>query len=149
MHRLADRLPMRFWEKVSVVPSGCWLWIGCCDPGGYGQFWSRGPKLAHRIAYQALVGPVLPPLELDHLCRNRPCVRVDHLEIVTRAQNVHRGSGLTALNARKTHCLRGHPFDFINTYMRSDGKGRECRACHRHYAGIRRAKTAEANPKPA
>lgn len=33
------------------------------------------------------------------------------------------------LDAAKTHCKMGHPFDEKNTYFRPDG-GRACRACH-------------------
>ncbi|AHB31716.1 HNH endonuclease [Mycobacterium phage Bernardo] len=31
--------------------------------------------------------------------------------------------------ARKTECKYGHPFNSENTYVRPDGRGRQCRAC--------------------
>jgi hypothetical protein len=41
-----------------------------------------------------------------------------------------RSDGITALNARKTACLNGHPFDAANTYLRPDRPGhRACRTC--------------------
>lgn len=33
-------------------------------------------------------------------------------------------------NAKKTSCLRGHPFDKANTYINSRG-GRQCKACRK------------------
>lgn len=38
------------------------------------------------------------------------------------------------MNTKKTHCLRGHPFDEANTFLRKDGEGRgrrECITCRR------------------
>jgi hypothetical protein len=43
--------------------------------------------------------------------------------------NVARGVSLSALNARKTSCKRGHPFSPENTYVL--GRSRSCRACNR------------------
>ena len=46
--------------------------------------------LAHRFAYEMLIGPIPEGLESDHLCRNRPCVRSTHIEPVTRSENLRR-----------------------------------------------------------
>jgi hypothetical protein len=54
-------------------------------------------------------------------------------------ENMMRGFGLPAINARKTHCVHGHPFDEANTY-RSGGK-RCCRACNRRNAQRSAAKS--------
>jgi len=42
---------------------------------------------------------------LDHLCRNRACVRPSHLEPVTQTENIRRGAG-TKLNAAVVRILR-------------------------------------------
>lgn len=101
-------LDERFFAKVHMT-SGCWEWVAGKDSGGYGQIGvDRRVKRAHRVAYEAIVGPIPEGLELDHLCRNRACVRPEHLEPVTRYENVRRGNGWAGTNARKTHCPKGH-----------------------------------------
>lgn len=66
--------------------TGCWVWDGHCNTGGYGQFRLGGPKmmLAHRYYYEKLVGPIPENHELHHVCRNRKCVNPEHLQPVTR-----------------------------------------------------------------
>lgn len=93
--------------------TGCWNWRRYVLPNGYGKVavGSKGVhKLAHRAAYECFVGPIPPGLQIDHLCRNRRCVNPAHLEAVTARENTLRSNATSAINARKTHCLRGHPF---------------------------------------
>lgn len=124
----------RFFAKVNKTEK-CWLWTGCIRRGGYGWFRAEGrSKLAHRVSYEIHKGPIPDGLSLDHLCRVTSCVNPDHLEPVTRGENVLRGEGLSAQNARKTHCPKGHPYNAVNTEIQRDRKGRRgrrCRVCHR------------------
>lgn len=120
--------------KVSVeVETGCWLWTGGLYPNGYAAISVNGRvRLAHRVAYQLLVGAIPDGLDLDHVrargCRHRHCINPDHLEPVTRRENLMRGDTIVAANAAKTHCLRGHPFNSANTEIQGDG-ARKCRRC--------------------
>lgn len=124
-----DRLADKF-----TVGDGCWEWTAYRLPNGYGTFWTGTHKTtAHRAVYEALVGPIPAALELDHLCRNRGCVRPDHLEPVTGKENVRRGvAGLVngGRNRAKTHCPAGHGYSGDNLYTYKDGR-RICRTCDR------------------
>lgn len=119
----------RFWVKVAVPVDGeCLTWTGAIQSGGYGNFRKDGKTYkAHRVAYELRVGPIPEGAVLDHLCRNRACVRPDHLEAVTQRENVRRGDSKMARDALKTHCHNGHEFTPENTKV--DSYGRHCRAC--------------------
>jgi hypothetical protein len=128
-----ERLPARFWSKVSPSPDGCWRWTARIRPDGYGEMSvASGSRLAHRIAYVALMGT--PETDtLDHLCRNRWCVNPAHLEPVTRRENVLRGVALPAVRARQTHCKYGHPLSGDNLHLQPRGNSvqRYCITCRR------------------
>lgn len=122
----------RFWDKVAVDDSGCWLWQASKFVDGYGRFRADGEtRHAHRWAYERFVGPVPEGLQIDHLCRTRHCVRPSHMEPVTPAENFHRGAGRGASLCEpgqyllKT-CRNGHDMSGDNIVF--DG-GRRCRSC--------------------
>lgn len=124
-------LQRRFWAKVKKT-RGCWLWVASLTAGGYWRFKSGGiMRMAHRVSYEMLVGPIPRGLTLDHLCRNRRCVRPDHLEPVTMRINILRGETITAANASKTACHHGHTLAGDNLFVRRDGR-RRCRTCERN-----------------
>lgn len=134
--RVCTRRPVsdRLWSHVTKGP-GCWVWTGFLR-NGYGRLKTgQGDETVavHRLSYELLVGPIPAGLEIDHLCRNRACVRPDHLEPVTSRENVLRGVSPIASFARQTHCKRGHPFDDNNTYLwrGRTALSRHCRACRK------------------
>ena len=139
MKTIDEASTARFWSKVDVGhPLGCWEWAGALRRDGYGAF-SVGSRtdgtsrqvLAHRVAYELLIGLIPDGLVIDHLCRNRGCVNPDHLEPVTNRENVRRGyvgAMAGARQAAKSHCPQGHEYDEANTYVDRSG-GRYCRAC--------------------
>lgn len=97
-------------DRGYVTP--CHIWQGAIKRNGYGAQWSPTRKTqtsAHVVAWEEAHGPVPDGHELDHLCRVRACVRVDHLEPVTHAENIRRGSStkLTPELVAEIRRLRG------------------------------------------
>lgn len=128
-----DQLEPRFRSKFTPDPlTGCWVWTACLGGGGYGKYWGGATigrvMVAHRFAYESLVGPVPDGLQLDHLCRNRACVNPAHLEPVTVRENLLRGVGPSAQAALATHCPDGHPYSGENLYLSPRGD-RGCKTC--------------------
>ena len=122
-------LPESIVVKIDRPPveEGCWHWTGGRTSHGYGTLWFDGrSQRAHRVVYEALVGPIPDGLVIDHLCRNRLCVNPDHLEPVTLLENIRRGQG----NGSKTHCPSGHEYTPENTRRNALG-WRYCRTCKR------------------
>lgn len=122
----------RFMKKVREDPeTGCWEWLGAPRGDGYGQVCIDGYHWgAHRLSYSLFVGPIPGSLVIDHLCLNPLCVNPEHMEIVTKRVNTLRGNGITAQEARRAHCPRGHPYDKANTYLNKGS--RHCRTCIRN-----------------
>lgn len=130
MPRLNASITDRIRAASIVLDAGCWVWARRRDRHGYGHIKIGGRSiLAHRASYEAFVGAIPAGLTIDHLCANTLCVNPAHLEPVTMRANILRSNGITAVAARKTHCVRGHELAGENLYRSSTGK-RHCRACN-------------------
>lgn len=126
-------------------PDACWPWRLGTDRHGYGRMVVGSRRhTAHRVAYEALVGPVPAGFDVDHVCHtidsdcpggnpclHRRCVNPRHLEAVPRKVNILRGKSFTAESAVLTACRKGHPFTAENTYRAPGKTWRRCRACQR------------------
>lgn len=155
---------MRDYVAANTAPdaSGCLVWTGPLTPQGYANAtWQRpGMKMeagGHRIAYILAKGEIPAGLVIDHLCRNRACVNSDHLDTVVQRENVMRSPiAPGAINAAKTHCPQGHPYDVENTYVwRHTTRSttvRICKTCNRerarkYYQRKRAESTSKAVPQ--
>jgi hypothetical protein len=137
---LTEKIKLLLSARYSVDPlTGCWTWHGTIDRDGYGKIKIRAIRVAalraHRVSYEAYVGPIPDDLQIDHLCRNRACVNPAHLEPVTCKENIDRSP-----RAMKTACHRGHEFTAENTYFMRQGKYRlrRCRKCQVIYSARNR-----------
>lgn len=103
---------------------------------GYGKTWLRQGGvtknfIAHRLYYQLVRESVPDTLVLNHKCNNPPCINPDHMEVMTQKENNLISDSLTAVNAKKTHCLNGHEFTPENTGVYTKTGWRYCRTCSR------------------
>ena len=84
---LANYLSTRY----EVSASGCWLWTNHVNRGGYGMATARTGRentvVAHRLAYEAWVGPISEALIIHHKCHTRKCINPDHLQAITSKEN--------------------------------------------------------------
>ena len=115
-------------SKVKKNKNGCWEYSTFQD-NGYCRIQYKGRMLkVHRVSYQVFNGEIPEGFTIDHICRVRSCINPDHLEAITQKENVLRGIGPTAINARKTHCIRGHKLEGENLFF---DKGRQCVECRK------------------
>ena len=141
-----DRVLARLARGPATPGNECVLFEGYIGADGYGRV-NRGPrggspKLAHRYAYELLVGSIPEGHELHHRCGVRACVNPEHLQVVTRAE--HRSLEREA----KTHCHRGHPYSI---YARNH-QGRAaiyCTECQRMTTRRRRLLSGPLSEAPS
>jgi hypothetical protein len=116
--------------RLVVQENGCALWPGVRNKQGYGQVGYQGKQWrVHDLMYEHFIGPVPEGLVLDHIvCDTPSCGNFAHLKVSTQAENVLRGQGPCARNARKTHCKNGHPFAGENLGHMANGE-RYCKTC--------------------
>lgn len=114
--------PMGKALMIAHPVTGCWEWQAV-KSNGYPA------HQMHRVWWEASNGPVPKGMQLDHLCRNRRCVRPAHMEVVTPKENTRRGNAPTIITARTGVCKRGHVLKGKNVYVYPSGV-RSCRICH-------------------
>lgn len=130
------------YSSEAAVATPCrFLCLEPTTPGGYVRLSSRPNrgKYAHVVEWEEVNGPKPEGnWDIDHLCSNKSCVEITHLELVTRAENVKRAYDRGERPQRK-ECKNGHEFRPETTRMQY-GIYRVCRLCQRDTNRRRRAK---------
>lgn len=144
--RSVERLVTRSNGTVQKMPS----LIRTLTPSSFGHLWvtlrtpgTRRNRTVHSLILEAFAGPRPAGAVARHLNGNPSDNRVENLAWGTPKEN---GEDMTrhgsSRNSRKTHCLRGHPFDGDNLIIDQLGR-RICRQCKRIYQDRRNARRRE------
>lgn len=99
-------------EAYVVTESGCWNWTKSVSMDGYGKLKRNGITLrAHRVFYEAHVGPIMDGLHVLHRCDNPLCVNPEHLFLGTRSDNMQdmnqKGRRVDGHKTKPESVLRG------------------------------------------
>lgn len=129
----AERAATRYVEDEA----GCYVSTYSVASHGYAQIgWGIAPHedgrprssgtTAHRAAWTHVHGPIPEGVTIDHRCKNRRCVRVSHLRMLTNFENARRTSGR---DWPEGQCVNGHPNSDL--YLADGGRRLRCRPCQR------------------
>lgn len=128
-------LPYRVYIRIrfGVGNYGCWIWTGA--KGVYGLVRGDEGQMVgvHCYVYKKLKGEIPAGKVLDHIVCDEPlCCNPTHVAPRTSRENILRGRGPAAVNARKTRCRRGHSLADPYVYTSKHGtRHRHCRKCRR------------------
>lgn len=126
--RVAARAASRFSED----PSGCLVSLYSVASHGYAQVGWKGEMgmtgtTAHRAAWVHHRGQIPDDMTVDHVCKNRRCVNVAHLRLLTNFENARRTAGR---DWKLGQCINGHPNEHL--HVRPNGRTR-CTRCNADY----------------
>jgi hypothetical protein len=82
--------PLRPWggrperAMFNVNEEGCFIWQGCVNSKGYP---CRGSMLVHRLAWISFFGPIPGGCQIHHICKDKRCINISHLECLTVADH--------------------------------------------------------------
>lgn len=94
---------------------GCVVYMRA-KTNGYGVIrWKDSTHTTHTAIYRELVGDIPQGMELHHKCRNRACVNIDHLELISHFAHSSKSG---ASKSEVTHCKYGHPLSGDNLRVR-------------------------------
>ena len=122
-------------QSAVNLDTGCVEWTGYVQPNGYVKLHAGGFKWGHRVAWEAVNGPIPDGLQVCHRCDNPKCLNVEHLFLGTQKDNMQdaKAKGRT----RNGHpplapfCKRGHDRAVHTGYYTDRGKRRRyCLRCH-------------------
>jgi hypothetical protein len=117
LERLLDRTVLELHPTLGT----CWIWTGVANP--YGRIAKAQDTYTHRLGWKLLRGSIPKGKQLHHRCERHACWNLDHLEVVTHAEN--------RAYSRKDECKHGHPLSGDNLWLDLRTGQRRCRACNR------------------
>lgn len=124
---IPDRVARRAFDGWQLSPSGCYISTYSVASHGYAQIGWKSDKsmtgtTAHRAAWVHAHGQIPEGMTVDHVCKNRTCVNVEHLRLLSNFENARRTSGR---DWPEGQCAQGHP----NSELRVLSGRTRCRLC--------------------
>jgi hypothetical protein len=137
---IPQRVLDRARQRIVAGDNDCAISTYSVGSHGYAQIgWTEGGKshmrLAHRVVWEAEHGEIPEGMTVDHLCKTRKCVNVDHLRLLTNFENARRTSGR---DWPLGECVNGHP----NSALRLHGAKSVCGSCSADWQRQYRARKA-------
>jgi hypothetical protein len=141
-----EPIPARVIERVlrhMVIDTetGCHISLYSIGSHGYAQIgWHavsgiRTATTAHRAVWAGVHGPIPAGMTVDHTCKNRHCVNIEHLRLLTNFENARRTSGR---DWPLGFCLHGHPD--TDMHYPANGSKAYCRECRNAKQRLDRAR---------
>jgi hypothetical protein len=130
---IPERVALRAFTRCAPSPSGCLISTYSVASHGYAQIgWTgegmRTGTTAHRAAWVHVNGQIPDGMTVDHTCKNRPCVNVDHLRLLTNYENGRRTFGR---DWPVGECVNGHPNSEL--IVTDGGRRIRCRICQKKH----------------
>jgi hypothetical protein len=98
------------------ITNDCIVWKGYKTVAGYGMKHVDGKmKYLHRLEYEKHFGPIPPKLQIDHICFNKSCYNIEHLELVTQQENLRRSIEKERISGFKNR--KGNPLGRPRVYQ--------------------------------
>lgn len=127
VREIGGTLEARF-ARNTVRDGECLVWTGGHHNAGWGVlFVDGGRRLAHRVAYEQVHGPLAEDRLLLHTCGRRDCVRLAHLTAVYKQHDATVENLRAVLLSRRevdaagcwnyTGCLNGYGYGLIGAHL--------------------------------
>lgn len=133
-YNIPQRVIDRVLRKVAKdADNGCHISTYSTASHGYAQVgWhddsGRRVTLAHRVAWIAEHGPIPEGMTIDHTCKVKACINVEHLRMIDNFENGRRTAGR---DWPMGECANGHPASHLRLYGQGDKPPRlRCQTCN-------------------
>lgn len=89
-------------EDQTEWRDGCLEWTGGVDRHGHGKINHEGVWWStHKLVWTTRIGPIEEGMVVHHMCENKRCVNIAHLQLLTHAAHTAHHNAMRAARRRK------------------------------------------------